>query len=790
MHIILIALFLFVFPLFAAVSGESGYASLSLNGGMQGNPAGLSAFESPGAIWSYEQNKNGINGHDNFLFGIWGNSIGASFDWTTAKGGFDKSEWSFVHSEFNVSRSFFLGNRFSATRVSLANGTALSWSPGFILRPSSFLSLGFWSEYALQYGFYQNRMQHTGVSVKMFPGIVASWNARIENYEQLKKFLSKTEQNLLLELDVLGLTIGLEFPLVEPNDNGEFRFAVSTEIGSNFNASLSLVADGLSENMKFKKYSFVSHTALHSQSLNNVRMVRVVLGSISEKSSGWSLWGEQGSDLEMLRNTFSLLEKSETKAVLFDFSNYSGNFSISQEIRRGITSLRSKGKRVAAYTNDYRVSVIFAASAAEKVILQPSALVDFKGVSNEVFYYKGLLDWIGIEMEMQRHGDYKSAIEPYTLDSMSDEAKENSLEVLDSWWKTVRDTLSVSRGLSQEFLDSIASNPRITAIAAKNNRLADTLLYAESIPKYMSKVFFGKENANAYLESWHLSDEKLLQDSWAPRARIAVLNIDGIITGGYGSEDPLFGKSISGVQDLIEQINDIMYSSEFKALILRINSPGGSAIASEELWHSLKSLQESGMPIIASVGDVAASGAYYAAVAADKIIAEAGSIIGSIGIYGGKMNLSGILEKLRINAETVETHESANSASIARGFSESEREALQEYMTDFYTRFTGNVAEGRGISEEKADSLGGGRVFTGMQAAKNGLIDEIGGFGRAIELAKEGAGLRKNARVEIVHINNSGYSFAGRISAMAKGNKPLYPWLKALEGTQVWAIYF
>jgi len=533
----------------------------------------------------------------------------------------------------------------------------------------------------------------------------------------------------------------------------------------------------------------MGHSALNESSLG-YSMVHVYLGSINEKSNGWSVFGGREDDLETLRNTFVLLEKSSAKAVLFDFSDYKGGLSISQEIRRGIASLKSKGVRVAAYTNDYRPSIIFAASAADKIILQPSTFVNFKGLASEVLYYKGLLDRFGIKFEMLRHGGYKSAMEPYVLDSMSSEARENLQGILNGWWNVVRDTVAASRGLSTVLLDSIANNPRTTAISAKNNGLADTVLYMEEVARYMSKVFLGKENRNASMEGWYLTGEKIISDSWQPVAKIAVLNIDGMIIPGYGSNDPLFGNSIAGVASLIETINDIGYSDEYEALILRINSPGGSAIASDELWYSLKSLRENGMPIIASVGDMAASGAYYAACAADKIVAEAGSVVGSIGIYGGKVNASGLLAKFRIKNEVVKTHESANAQSVFNGFSKSDSIALQEYMDDFYSRFVGVVSEGRNMSEELVDSLGNGKVYVGTEAVKNGLIDEIGGFEYAIELAKQNAGLRKSAKVEIVHINNWGYSFADRISAMAKGEKQIYPWLNSLEQTQGWAIYY
>jgi len=785
----ILILMLLAAPLFAGISGESGYASLSQSGGMQGNPAGLSAFGSSGSIFSYEQDHGNISGYDNFLLGFWGNRLGAAFDWTTSSDGYDRSKWSLVHNGFFSSRSFFLGNRISATRISREDGTSFSYSPGFLIRPGSRISLGFWSEHLAQYGFYQTRIQNAGLSIRPVNGITASWNAKFNKFKHLKKFTSQTEQNLLLELSAFDWTLGMEFPLVEPNDDGRFGLFLSFGFFSHLNLAVSGSASDLNSDFDFKKVSIIRHSALNNGALDGAKMIRVPLGSINEKNSGWSLLGSQTDDLETLRNTLSLLEKSTSRIIVFDFSNYSGGLSVSQEIRRGIYALRKRGKKVAAYTNSYRPAIIYAASAADKIILQPSAFVDFKGLSSEVLYYKGLLDWAGIKFEMVRYGRYKSAMEPYALDSMSREARENLQEILGGWWSVVRDTIAASRMLSPEFLDSIANNPRVTASAAKKNGLADTLLYLEEAPAYVSKALLGRENKNAYFEDWYLTAEKLLSKSWQPVAKIAVLNIDGMIVGGYGSNDPLFGKSVTGVGDLIETINKVVYSGNYEALILRINSPGGSAVASDELWHALKTLKDSGTPIIASVGDMAASGAYYAACAADKIVAEAGSIVGSIGIYGGKADVSGLLEKIKVRTEVVKTHESANSQSMFRGFSEDELQALQEYMDDFYSRFTEVVAQGRNMAKSQVFPLGGGKIFIGMDGVSNGLVDEIGGLERAVELAKESAGIRKGARVEVEHINNWGYSFADKISAMAKGKSLTYPWMDLLEKTWVWAIY-
>ena len=305
---------------------------------MQGNPAALSAYGGSGTIFGYEKNKEDISGMNNFLFGFWGANYGMAFDWTNGKNGYDRSEWSIVKSEFNSSRSFFLGNRLSAIRISEENGTAFSWSPGFIWRPASFASLGFWSEQFVQYGFYQNRMQNIGLSLRPFGGITTTWNLGVKNYEQLKR-PSQAEQNFLLELEAFDWTLGLEFP---------FRLSFSTTFGSYMNSSVAFVSEDFNSDLNFKKFNMILHSNLNRSALENTGMVRIILGNINEKNSGWSLLGRQVDDLETLQNTFALLEKSSARAIVFDFSHYGGGLSISQEIRRGIYSLRSKGKKVAA----------------------------------------------------------------------------------------------------------------------------------------------------------------------------------------------------------------------------------------------------------------------------------------------------------------------------------------------------------------------------------------------------------------------------------------------------------
>jgi len=765
----------------AYLPGEDRFPSLAHDGGLGGNPASLSAFYSPGWMFAYRENPedNGI-----LRLGIHGENWGGAFRWIQGPNAYDWSEWSLTSSAPNQDRSFFVGQRLSLIRTSETDENAFAWSPGLLWRPGSWFALGYSSTALMQWGPRMERRQTIGASLHPTQSLTLSWNAGVTNKEQLKHFSSQVNQALLAEFAFLGFDVGFTIPLVDADGLNPYRLQLALPLGPYHQISI----DGSDQGDKkaIRGFSMGGHTARASRLWKPQRLIRVPLGGrIAEVEPGFSLFGSDAIGLGTIRNHFAHLQADPgANPILFDFSGYSAGPAASLEIRRGIQALRASGKKTIAYIDDMRPSVMMAASAAQRVVLQPSSRVAFRGISSEILYYKGLLDWAGIKAEMLRHGRYKSAIEPYTADSMSAEARADLSTLLNGWWGIFRDSIATSRKVTATSLDEFATNPLITASAAHKAGLADTILYLDQIPAYAAQYFF-KTKADPVMATWTPTSENLFQDDWSPRPKIAILNIEGTIVDGRGGIDRLSGASAAGADDLMELIDGIRKEGGYSALILRINSPGGSALASDELWHRLRSLANDGMPIIASIGDMAASGGYYLACAADDIIAEPTSIVGSIGIFGGKVDLSGLLAKLKLRSETVATHPSANAESMSRSFTENEKIALQGYMDEFYGRFVNIVAEARNKDSLSVDSLGEGRVFTAVDGVRNGLVDELGGLSRAIAVAKSRAGISESSPVEVIPLLGDGSLAFRNLSDQVK----LLPWRSALEGTRVWAIW-
>ncbi|MBO7513067.1 MAG: signal peptide peptidase SppA, partial [Fibrobacter sp.] len=325
-------------------------------------------------------------------------------------------------------------------------------------------------------------------------------------------------------------------------------------------------------------------------------------------------------------------------------------------------------------------------------------------------------------------------------------------------------------------LDSSAGEPLVTASAAKRAALVDTLLYLDQVPSYALKTFFDIDYPNAAFRTWSPTDKKIFNESWAPRAKIALLNIDGTI-------DSRMERSV------LESIRKLPGTGA-EALIVRISSPGGSAIASDKIWAALRNISEIGIPVVSSIGYMGASGGYYIACAGDKILAEPMAIVGSIGIYGGKIDASGLMEKIGLKAETVKTHEYADATTYTRSWTDREKAALQAYMDEFYERFTGVVSKATGIPQATVDTAyGGGRVMIGIKALAAGLVHDLGGIDDAIAVAKQLADIGPNTDIDL-KVLGSGHS----LTLPTSGSKVLYQlsdwteYIYDLSRPQLWAV--
>lgn len=741
---------------FAYLPGESNFSSLEGAHGIWGNPAGLSAFDSKGALVSYDYD-NGISDVK-----IGGNleHWAAGFNYKVG-GGLDESSWDVTYANDLFSRSLFWGARVGAFRSADFKGTEWNGSLGLIYRPLKFLSLGYSCENLLYVGpKAPNRIQNTGLTFKIGDSFSLSYD--VENFEN---------HRLLLELAAYGFRGGLQIPVY---GDDEFKLTVSTSLGAYSDVALHVYDDLLP-----KGGTWGFHTSRNPKANRSAQILRIPLDSeISDAEEPFSLFKKSSTSIWKVRNLFEHIYRDPSCGlVILDFSGYRGNMGVSNEINRAILKLQARGGKVIAYMDDVRPSVLVAAANADRIVMEPSAHLNWRGLGGSRLYYKGFFDKLGVKVEFLRHGKFKSAVEPYIADSMSVEARSNADSLYKDIWEIISTLVSsrkVRQGANMEqmvsHLDSLATKPMVTAKAAKGAGLVDTTLYIDQVPAYALKTFFDLDAPNARYRTWRPMEKKLFNESWAHRSSIAVLNIDGSIDN----------RTERVAMDALRSLP----STGAKALVVRISSPGGSAIASDKIWAALRNVSEQGIPVVASIGSMGASGGFYIACGADYIISEPMAIVGSIGIYGGKIDVSGLLSKIGIRNEPVKSHEYADAETFYRPWTDIEKAALQEYMDDFYDRFTGVVSKATGIPQATVDSsYGGGRVMVGYKAFKAGLVHQVGGIDDAIAAAKRLAEIKDSNEVDLIFLDSDKSYTLPNPTAKAFAN-----YVTDMEQVKLWAI--
>ncbi|WP_372974811.1 signal peptide peptidase SppA [Muriicola sp.] len=396
-------------------------------------------------------------------------------------------------------------------------------------------------------------------------------------------------------------------------------------------------------------------------------------------------------------------------------------------IRDALRDFKESGKFVYAYADLYMQKDYFLASVADSVYLNPVGNLDFRGLSAEVLFFKELQEKTGVKMEVVRHGKYKSAVEPFLQDEMSEENRTQIRELLASLWTSIVDDISSDRGLTSGDLNAIADSlgGRTPALALRN-RLVDGTLYTDEYESRIKTVLdISEEKDIDYVELSDYLKEARKKSVYKGSDRIAVIYAQGEIF--YGEGGPNFiGQGLIN-KALIRARED----KKVKAVVLRVNSPGGSALTSDIIWREVV-LTRKEKPVVVSMGDVAASGGYYIAAGADKILAEPTTITGSIGVFGTIPNISELAKNLGINAEQVETNRNSTEYSLFEPMSPEFRGVVTESIENTYQTFLQRVAEGRKMSMQRADSLAQGRVWSGTEALQLGLVDQLGGLDDAI----------------------------------------------------------
>ena len=424
------------------------------------------------------------------------------------------------------------------------------------------------------------------------------------------------------------------------------------------------------------------------------------------------------------------------------------------EIHNAILDFKSSGKWVLAYSESYSQAGYFLASAANEVYMYPTGTFDWHGLNAEVMFYKKLLDNLEIEAQVIRgpNNKFKSAVEPFIYDHMSDENRLQMATFIDDIWKVMCERISAQRGVSVEELNTAATSLRfINNNNLLQSKLIDGLLYPDEIASKMSARLKdkGKLENDKKIEEEIISysrylDVVKLEDKASDVAQVAVVYAIGGIESGKGDDETI------GSDRIAKALRDARLDDGIKAVVLRVSSPGGSALASDVIWREAELLKQSGKVFVVSMGDYAASGGYYIACGADRIFAQPNTITGSIGVFGIIPNLQNFLDhKLGITFDAYKTHEHANMMTLTSPLDTAQKRAMQMMVSNIYNDFTSKVALGRNISQAYVDSIGQGRVWSGEDALNIGLVDELGGLREAIAYAAAKAGVGAESVLEL-----------------------------------------
>ncbi|MFZ2907042.1 MAG: signal peptide peptidase SppA [Cyclobacteriaceae bacterium] len=431
------------------------------------------------------------------------------------------------------------------------------------------------------------------------------------------------------------------------------------------------------------------------------------------------------------------------KGIYLDVTYPMAGFSTVEEIRQSLIDFRKDGKWVVAYADAMSEQAYYLASAADKIYLNPEGELEFNGLAIEMTFFKKMFDKLEIKPEIFRVGEFKSAVEPFMLDKMSPENRLQLTEMVNSIYDQVLTRISESRNIPKQKLEEISDNMQArNAALALNLGLVDSLLYFDQVQDELKQRLSLEGSEKVNFIKYNKYRKSIDASGASNENEVAVIVADGTIYPG-GAED-----GIVGADTFIQEIRKARENKKVKAIVLRINSPGGSFQASDAMWREI-TLTAKTKPIIASMSDYAASGGYYLAMGCDTIVAQPHTITGSIGIFSVLFDASGLLNnKLGITTEEVKTGQYGEMTTLSRPLTDAEKNVWQRRTDEIYETFTGKAAEGRGITKEEIKKVASGRVWTGIQAKDKGLVDVLGGFDDAVKIAADKAGVADNYKVK------------------------------------------
>lgn len=423
-------------------------------------------------------------------------------------------------------------------------------------------------------------------------------------------------------------------------------------------------------------------------------------------------------------------DNDNIKGIYLHIGDFSASVASLQEIYKGLEKFKKTGRLIVAYADSYGNGTYYLSSIADKVYMNPSGTLALTGINISTVFFKDLLSKIGVEMQIFKVGTFKSAVEPFTQTSMSEANRLQLTTFINSIWTEITKTIARNRGISDTEVNLYADSGLFLddAQTAVQHKLIDSLVYSSDMKEIIEKLV-GKDYNTLTIRDMKLT----AQNKEYSKNRIAIVYAVGEIDGSNKND---------GIdsEDISEDLLDIADNDKIKAVVLRINSPGGSAYGSEQIWKAV-SVVKSKKPIVVSMGDYAASGGYYIACNTDRIFAQPTTLTGSIGIFGIFPNIGGLTDKLGIKFDNVKTNKYSDFGATYRPMTTEERAILQRYINNGYELFTKRCAEGRNMNIDSLKAIAEGRIYSGTDAMRLGLVDEMGGLEEAITFAAKKANI-------------------------------------------------
>lgn len=437
---------------------------------------------------------------------------------------------------------------------------------------------------------------------------------------------------------------------------------------------------------------------------------------------------------DVLSNIKKAKEDENIQGIYLKNGMLIGGHASMKEIRDALVDFKSSGKFIVAYADVFSQKNYYLASVADKIYINPLGMLEFQGIASNTLFLKNTLDKLGVEMQVVKVGTYKSAVEPVLQTKMSDANKEQVTVFTNSVWNTMLDEISQSRSLSKETLNAYADEAMTfqTVERLVEAKLVDSITYEDGL-KAVFKKLTGQDDEKKIHRLTHADMNNVMVTEKLQKEKVAVIYAVGGIDMPGGRDGIVSEK-------LVKTINEVKDEKSVKAVVFRVNSGGGSVYGSEQLWHALGELKKE-KPLIVSMGDYAASGGYYISCHADTILAQPNTLTGSIGIFGTFPNIAGLNNKIGLTYDGIKTNKMSDAITANRAFTPEERNMLQAYINRGYELFVKRCADGRSMQTDSIKAIAEGRVWTGEDAKRLGLVDKLGGLNDAISIAAKKAGI-------------------------------------------------